>query len=175
MVYAPSDVKLRLSLFSLLYYTHRFIQAKLGRGHLSSISMIPTITQYGVRTYHTEKGLFTFLCVHTEADLACLLSPYSICWIKNFNFLTRKARCLEFSYSLHSLYTYTRKHRNCRRSPFNYCVQRVKTGSCPVPSEWTIKREFLFTTGMLEYSQLWRQTNSVNRYYFFWNLVCFFL
>jgi len=36
-----------------------------------------------------------------------------------------------------------------------------------LPSEWTIKREFLFTTGMMEYSQLWRQTISVNRYYFF--------
>jgi hypothetical protein len=29
------------------------------------------------------------------------------------------------------------------------------------------KREFLFTTGMMEYSQLWRQTISVDRYYFF--------
>ena len=119
--------------------------------------MIPTLIHCTGLVYTIRRKDFLLSCVSTPRltlPLACLLSPYSFCWIKNFNFLTRKARSLEFPYSLYSLYTYARKHRNCRRSPFNYYVQRLKTGFCPVPSEWTIKREFLFTTGMMEYSQL---------------------
>ncbi len=96
--------------------------------------MIPTLIHCTGLVYTIRRKDFLLSSVSTPRltlPLACLLSPYSFCWIKNFNFLIRKARSLEFPYSLYSLYTYTRKHRNCRRSPFNYCVQRLKTGSCP--------------------------------------------
>ncbi len=175
MVYAPSGVKLRLSLFSLLYYTHRLIQAKLGRGHLSSISTIPTLIHCTELVHTIRRKDFLLSRVSTPRltlPLACLLSPYSFFWIKNFNFLTRNARALDFR-TLHGPYAYTRKHRNCRRSPFNYHVQRLKTGSCPFHPNGQSRESFCLR---LEW---WNIHNSGDRQLvsiviiFLWNLVCF--